>query len=104
MDKVSHKSYIANLNRIQQTVLAYNIINGFRRLTLPKGYRQMMIEILRIKLFKVVAQKVKKARQVIFKLCSHYPYQKIFNETLKNIKNYNLNKGKPLFFEKINEI
>lgn len=90
MDKVSHKSYIANLNRIQQTVLAYNIINGFRRLTLPKGYRQVMIEILRIKLFKVVAQKVKKARQVIFKLCSHYPYQKIFNEALKNIQELQL--------------
>ena len=90
MDKVSHKSYIANLNRIQQTVLAYNIINGFRRLTLPKGYRQMMIETLRIKLFKVAAKKVKKARQVILKLCSHYPYQKIFNETLKNIQELQL--------------
>lgn len=90
MDKVSHKNYMANLNRIQQVVLAYNLINGFRRLTLPKDYRKMMIETLRTKLFKVAAKKVKKARQVIFKLCSYYPYKKLFNQALKNIQTLQL--------------
>lgn len=90
MDKVNHKQFMMNVNRIQQVVLAYNLMNGFRRLTLPKDYRQMMIDTLRIKLFKVAAKKVKRARQVIFKLCSHYPYKEIFNETLKNIQTLQL--------------
>ena len=34
MDKVSHKYWMTNVNRIQLVVLAYNLINGFRRLTL----------------------------------------------------------------------
>lgn len=86
MDKVSHSTFDANENRVQQVMLAYNLINGFRRLTLPKVFRNMTIETLRVKLFKVAARCVKKARGIIFKLCSFYPYQSVFRQTLKNIQ------------------
>lgn len=79
MDKVSHRNYMANLNRIQQVVLAYNLINGFRRLTLRKDYPQMMIETLKRKFIKITAKRVKQARRIIFKLCSHYLYKQVFN-------------------------
>ena len=43
MDKVSHKYWMTNVNRIQLVVLAYNLINGFRRLTLPHEFSKMQI-------------------------------------------------------------
>lgn len=86
MDKVSHRSFITNVNRMMQILLAYNLVNGFKRLTLPKEVRQMTIDTLRLKLFKVAAKKVKTARQVIFKLCSHCPYKTIFYETIQTIQ------------------
>lgn len=86
MDKVSHSTLEANENRVQQVMLAYNLINGFRRLTLPPVFRHMTVETLRVKLFKVAARCIKKARGIIFKICSFYPYQSIFRQTLKNIQ------------------
>ena len=85
MDKVSHKNFMTNVNRIQLVVLAYNLINGFRRLTLPKDYQKMQIETLRSKVIKIAAKRVKQARRIIFKLCSHYPYKEAFNQCLRNI-------------------
>ena len=85
MDKVSHQNFMTNVNRIQLVVLAYNLINGFRRLALPKDYRQMQIETLRTKFIKIAAKRVKQARRIIFKLCSHYPYKEVFNQCLRNI-------------------
>lgn len=85
MDKVSHQNFMTNVNRIQLVVLAYNLINGFRRLALPKDYRQMQIETLRTKFIKIAAKRVKQTRRIIFKLCSHYPYKEVFNQCLRNI-------------------
>ncbi len=85
MDKVSHQKFMTNVNRIQLMVLAYNLVNGFRRLALPKDYRQMQIETLRTKFIKIAAKRVKQARRIIFKLCGHYPYKEVFNQCLRNI-------------------
>ena len=90
MDKVSHKTFEANENRVQQVMLAYNLINGFRRLTLPKGFRQLMIETLRLKLLKVAARCVKKSRRFIFKLCGSFPYKEIFYQCLQTIQSIQL--------------
>ncbi len=73
-------------NRIQLVVLAYNLINGFRRLTLPHEFSKMQIETLRTKLIKIAAKRVKQSRRIVFKLCSHYPYKEIFHHCLKRIQ------------------
>ena len=86
MDKVSHKYWMTNVNRIQLVVLAYNLINGFRRLTLPHEFSKMQIETLRTKLIKIAAKRVKQSRRIVFKLCSHYPYKEIFHHCLKTIQ------------------
>ena len=85
MDKSCRQNFITNVSRIQKIVLAYNLINGFRRLTLPKDYQKMQIETLRSKVIKIVAKRVKQARRIIFKWCSHYPYKEAFNQCLRNI-------------------
>lgn len=86
MDKVSHKHWMTNVNRIQLMVLAYNLINGFRRLTLPHEFSKMQIETLRIKLIKIAAKRVKQSRRIMFKLCSHHPYKEVFHHCLKTIQ------------------
>ena len=86
MDKVSHKYWMTNVNRIQLVVLAYNLINGFRRLTLPHEFSKMQIETLRTKLIKIAAKRVKQSRRIVFKLCSHYPLQRNFSSLFKTIQ------------------
>lgn len=90
MDKMSHSTFVANENKMMKHLLAYNIVNGFKRLVLPKAYRKMTLKTLRIKFFKVAARQVKKSRRIIFKLCSHYPYKQAFLETLQKIQNIKL--------------
>lgn len=90
MNKVSHKNWMTNVNRIQLMVLAYHLINGFRRLTLPHEFSKMQIEPLRTKLIKIAAKRVKQSRRIVFKLCSHYPYKEIVRHCLKRIQTIQL--------------
>ena len=86
MDKVNHKHLMTNVNRIQLVVLAYNLFNGFRRLTLAHEFSKMQIETLRTKLIKIAAKQVKHSRRIMFKLCSHHPYKEVFHHCLKTIQ------------------
>ena len=80
------KSKIVNSNRLQLHVVAYNLFNYFRRLVLPKSMMKMQIDTIRLKLIKIASKIIRSARYIYFKLCSSCPYQKEFNEILKNIK------------------
>lgn len=82
----SSASKIVNANRLQIHVLAYNLINWFRRLVLPAQMRKYQMDTIRIKLMKIAARAVKSARYTIFKLCSSCPYKKEFYATLENIQ------------------
>lgn len=83
---VSSSSKIVNANRLQLHVLAYNLFNWFRRLTLPKNIRKLQIDTIRMKLLKIAARVVHSARYIVFKLCSSCPYKMEFFETLRNIQ------------------
>lgn len=71
----------------QLSVLAYNLLNWFRRLVLPAKMRKLRMDTLRLKLIKIAARIIHLARYITFKLCSSCPYQNDFLETLRNIKN-----------------
>lgn len=47
-------SKLVNANRLQLTVLAYNLFNYFRRLVLPNSMRKMQINTIRLKLLKLL--------------------------------------------------
>lgn len=79
-------SKVVNANRLQLHVLAYNLFNWFRRLTLPTKMRRMQIDTIRLKLIKIASRVIRSARYLTFKLCSSCPYQKEFFETLNNIR------------------
>ena len=48
------------------------------------SFLRLQIETLRTKLIKIAAKRVKQSRRIVFKLCSHYPYEEIFHHCLKN--------------------
>lgn len=86
MDNMSSHSMTVNSNRMQISVLVYNIFNWFRRLVLPKSMRKFQIDTVRLKLLKIASKMVCSARYITFKLCSSCPYKQAFMETLNNIR------------------
>lgn len=84
-DSMSSRSKIVNANRLQISMLVYNLFNWFRRCVLPKEMRRLQIETVRLKLIKIASRIVNGARYIKFKLCSSCPYKKQFYETLENI-------------------
>lgn len=86
MDTMSSHSMLINSNRMQISVLVYNIFNWFRRLVLPKSMRKFQIDTVRLKLLKIAAKMVHSARYITFKLCSSCPYKEAFIETMNNIR------------------
>lgn len=89
-DSMSSQSKIINSNRLQISMLAYNLVNWFKRLVLPAKMRKLQIDTIRLKLIKIASRVVRSARYTIFKLCSSCPYKTEFYETLENIRNLNL--------------
>ncbi|SFR56224.1 Transposase DDE domain group 1 [Anaeromicropila populeti] len=58
MGTMSSRSMAINSNRMQISVLVYNIFNWFRRLVLPKSMRKFQIDTVRLKLLKIAAKMV----------------------------------------------
>lgn len=86
-DKMSSSNFIANANKLQEMVLAYNFNNWFRNLCLSKTpMKAMTIETIRMKLIKIAAKIVKGGRYLKFKLCSSCPYKQEFWKILNTIE------------------
>lgn len=85
-DKMSSTNFMANANKLQEMVIAYNFNNWFRNLCLDETFmKSMTIETIRTKLIKVAARIVKGGRYLTFKLCSGFPYKKEFWSILAKI-------------------
>ena len=82
---MSSQSLETNANRLQVSMLAYNLFNWFRRIALPKNMRKHFVDTIRLKLLKIASRVVNSGRYTTFKLCSSCPYKKEFYETLENI-------------------
>lgn len=85
MDAMSSSSMIVNANKLQISVLTYNLFNWFRRLVLPASMKKLRVDTLRLKLIKIAARIIRSSRYITFKLCSSCPYKTEFYEVMKNI-------------------
>ena len=90
MDSMSSHNMVVNANKLQISVLAYNLFNWFKRIVLPKKMRHLQTDTIRLKLIRIAARVIHSARYTIFKLCSSCPYQKDFYQTMENIHNLKL--------------
>ena len=82
---MSSSEFVANANKLQIAVLAYNFNNWFRRLVLCKPMVWSRIETIRMKLVKIAIKMVKGSRYLNLKLCSTCVYKDEFWNTLDNI-------------------
>ena len=84
--KIPTKYFEANSAFFQIILLAYNLLNWFKRLTLPEDYKKMTIESLRHRLLVVPAELVYPKGKPTLKLSQHHPDKKAFQETITNIE------------------
>jgi hypothetical protein len=85
--KMSSSEYLANANKLQQMMLAYNLNNWLRRLCFPEHNRSDRIETIRTKLIKIAARIVKTGRYIYYKLAEGCPNKELFFKVLDNIQN-----------------
>lgn len=86
-ESLSSTEYIANANRLQISLLAYNFNNWFRRLALSPSMKKHRMETIRTKIVKIAGRITNSARYTTFKLCTSCPYKKQIWETLNRIDN-----------------
>lgn len=84
--KIPTKFFKANMAFFQLTLFAYNLLNWFKRLCLPKEYQRMTLQTIRSKLIAVPAELVFPQNKPTLKFSKNYPYRKVFMQTLKNIQ------------------
>jgi Transposase DDE domain group 1 len=66
--RLSCHRFVANQVRLQLFILAYNLGNFLRRLTLPKVVKEWSLQSVQLKLIKAGARLVRHARRLIFQM------------------------------------
>src|SRR5215217_7913281 len=66
--RLSCHRFVANQVRLQLFVLAYNLGNFLRRLTLPKAVKEWSLQSVQLKLIKTGAKLVRHARRLVFQM------------------------------------
>jgi hypothetical protein len=66
--RLSCQRFVANQVRLQLFVLAYNLGNFLRRLTLPKAVKEWSLQSVQLKLIKTGARLVRHARHLVFQM------------------------------------
>jgi hypothetical protein len=79
-DRLSCHRFLANAFRLLLHGIAYNLVNLFRLLQLPKPWRSTQIETLRSRLFKIGARIRETARCIRVHLATGWPWQTLFRE------------------------
>jgi hypothetical protein len=79
-DRLSCHRFLANAFRLLLHAFAYNLVNVFRLLQLPKAWRSIQIETLRARLFKIGARICQTARCIRVHLATGWPWQALFGK------------------------
>ena len=66
--RLSCHRFVANQVRLQLFILAYNLGNFLRRLTLPKVVKEWSLQSVQLKLIKTGARLVRHARRLVFQM------------------------------------
>jgi len=83
--RLSCHRFAANQVRLALFVLAYNLGNFLRRLALPGSVRHWSLRSIQVKLIKIGAKVVHRARQVIFQMAEVAVSKQLFEQILERI-------------------
>lgn len=87
LTKIPTQSYTANIAYLQLLSFAFNIVNWFKRLCLPRDFRYKTLQTIRQDLILVPARLIRSGDRNILKLPVGYPYQNLFHQIMKKIQN-----------------
>jgi hypothetical protein len=85
LGKIPTRDFTANESFFQIVLLAYNLLNWFKRLRAPAHLRRATLQRLRRRLFLVPSQLVRPGDVPTLRLAPSYPYAVEFLETLRRI-------------------
>ncbi len=80
LDKLPCKELFANAAFFQVGMLAYNLVQTFKRHALPKSWRTFCIKNLRFRLLCQAAIVVRHARRLVMKLSAAFPHFEVFEQ------------------------
>ncbi len=86
LGKIPTQDFPANEAFFQIVLLAYNLLNWFKRLCAPAPLRRSTLQRLRQRLFLVPSQLVRPGVVPTLRIAPSYPYLAEFLETLRNIR------------------
>jgi hypothetical protein len=86
LGKIPTKDFHANEAFFQIVLLAYNLLNWFKRLCVPPRWQRMTLRRMRQRLFVVPAQLVRPAGVPTLRIAPGYAYGEEFLNILKRIK------------------
>ncbi len=85
LDKIPMHDFAGNEAFFQLVLLAYNLLNWFKRLCAPPSLQRATLQRLRRQLFLVPAQLVKPQGRPVLRLARAYPFPALFQDTLRRI-------------------
>ena len=83
--RLSCHRFVANQVRLQLFILAYNLANFLRRLSLPKQVKDWSLRSLQPKLIKMGDRMVRHARQIVFQLAEVAVPRELFATILERV-------------------
>ena len=86
LEKIPTKDFLANEAFFQIVLLAYNLLNWFKRLCVPPHLERATLPRLRQRLFLVPAQLVRPGGGLTLRLAPSYTYVADFLGTLRRIR------------------
>ena len=84
--KIPTKYFQANEAYFHILLFAYNLLNWFKRLCLPKEYHTLTLSTLRYRLLLIPGEFVRSGNRPILKLPANFYYKDAFQYALKSIK------------------
>ena len=91
--RLSCHRFVANQVRLWLFVLAYNLGNFMRRLTLPESVKHWSLRSVQTKLIKMGGRLVRHARRLVFQLAEVMVTREMFDEMLERIGRLRFNPG-----------
>lgn len=86
LGKIPTNNFLANAVHFELILLAYDLVNWFRRLCLPGKWKRATLQTLRTELLALPARLLKVGHRNVLKLPPRYVHQKLFQQTVKRIE------------------
>ena len=90
LTKIPTKYFQANEAYFHILLFAYNLLNWFKRLSLPKEFQSLTLNTLRYRLLVIPGELVRIGHKPLLKLPSAFLYKDVFEYALKKIKKLEL--------------